>query len=215
MSDSSNTTTNIMDLPTDPANGGSVNNMNNINLNASEQIPQSNMQNMNSNANTNSNSINLDQTTINQIVNGLQQASATGATQLPSRDIPMTTSNLTHDMSIQPNFIPPVPQSQQQGNVDYISNYQQAGDIMNEYNSNLGRSNSLDDMYNEIQVPILLAVLYFLFQLPFFRKFLFSYFPVLFSKDGNLNINGYIFMSSLFGIFYYLLNKVNTHFGKF
>jgi hypothetical protein len=208
MSDSSNTTTSIMDLPTDPANGGSVNNINNINLNASEQIPQSNMQN-------NTASINLDQTTINQIVNGLQQASATGATQLPSRDIPMTTSNLTHDMSIQPNFIPPVPQSQQQGNGDYISNYQQAGDIMNEYNSNLERSNSLDDMYNEIQVPILLAVLYFLFQLPFFRKFLFSYFPVLFSKDGNLNINGYIFMSSLFGIFYYLLNKLNTHFGKF
>jgi len=213
MSDSSNTTTNIMDLPTDPANGGSVNNMNNINLNASEQIPQSNMQNMNSNANANS--INLDQTTINQIVNGLQQASATGATQLPSRDIPMTTNNLTHDASIQPNFIPHVPQNHQQGNGDYISNYQQAGDIMNEYNSNLERSNSLDDMYNEIQVPILLAVLYFLFQLPFFRKFLFSYFPVLFSKDGNLNINGYIFMSSLFGIFYYLLNKVNTHFGKF
>jgi hypothetical protein len=208
MSDSSNTTTSIMDLPTDPANGGSVNNINNINLNASEQIPQSNMQN-------NTASINLDQTTINQIVNGLQQASATGATQLPSRDIPMTTSNLTHDMSIQPNFIPPVPQSQGQGQNDYISNYQQAGDIMNEYNSKLERSNSLDDMYNEIQVPILLAVLYFLFQLPFFRKFLFSYFPVLFSKDGNLNLNGFIFMSSLFGIFYYLLNKLNTHFGKF
>jgi hypothetical protein len=208
MSDSSNTTTSIMDLPTDPANGGSVNNINNINLNASEQIPQSNMQN-------NTASINLDQSTINQIVNGLQQASATGATQLPSRDIPMTTSNLTHDMSIQPNFIPPVPQSQGQGQNDYISNYQQAGDIMNEYNSKLERSNSLDDMYNEIQVPILLAVLYFLFQLPFFRKFLFSYFPVLFSKDGNLNLNGFIFMSSLFGIFYYLLNKLNTHFGKF
>jgi len=208
MSDSANTTTSIMDLPTDPANGGSVNNINNINLNASEQMPQSNMQ-------SNTASINLDQTTINQIVNGLQQASATGVTQLPSRDIPMTTSNLTHDMSIQPNYIPPVHPTQQQGNSDYISNYQQAGDIMNEYNSKLESSNSLDDMYNEIQVPILLAVLYFLFQLPFFRKFLFSYFPVLFSKDGNLNINGYIFMSSLFGIFYYLLNKVNTHFGKF
>ena len=207
MSDS----TSIMDLPTDPANGGNMNN--NINLNASEQMPQSNMQNMNSNANASS--ISLDQTTINQIVNGLQQASATGATQLPSRDIPMTTSNLTHDMSIQPNFIPPVPQNKMHGEGDYINNYQQAGDIMNEYNSNIDRSSSLDDMYNEIQVPILLAVLYFLFQLPFFRKFLFSYFPVLFSKDGNLNINGYIFMSSLFGIFYYLLNKVNTHFGKF
>ena len=206
MSDSSNTTTNIMDLPTDPANGGSMNN-NNINLNASEQIPQSNMQN--------STSINLDQTTINQIVNGLQQASATGATQLPSRDIPMTTNNLTHDASIQPNFIPPVPQTHQQGNGDYISNYQQAGDIMNDYNSNLERSNSLDDMYNEIQAPLLLAVLYFLFQLPFFRKFLFSYFPILFSNDGNLNINGFLFTSALFGLLFYLTNKVSTHFGAF
>jgi hypothetical protein len=205
MSDSANTTTSIMDLPTDPANGGNMNN--NINLTASENLSQPNIQNTTS-------SINLDQNTINQIVNGLQQASVTGATQLQSRDIPMTTNNLTHDVSIQPNFIPPVPQSQQ-GNGDYISNYQQTSDIMNEYNSSIERSNSLDDMYNEIQVPILLAVLYFLFQLPFFRKFLFSYFPVLFSKDGNLNINGYIFMSCLFGLLYYLLNKINTHFGKF
>jgi hypothetical protein len=212
MSDPVNTTTSIMDLPTDPANGGSMNN--NINLSASESLPQTNnMQNMQNMQNANSASINLDQNTINQIVNGLQQASVTGATQLPSRDIPMTTSNLTHDISIQPNFIPPLPQNQNQN--DYINNYQQTGDIINEYNSNLERSNSLDDMYNEIQVPILLAVLYFLFQLPFFRKFLFSYFPILFSKDGNLNINGYIFMSSLFGILYYLLNKVNNHFGKF
>jgi hypothetical protein len=204
MSDSVNTTTSIMDLPTDPANGGSMNN--NINLNASETLQQSNMKN-------NSSSINLDQSTINQIVNGLQQASITGATQLPSRDIPMTTNNLTNDMSVQPNFIPPL--SQNQGQNDYINNYQETNDIINDYNSNIERSNSLDDMYNEIQVPIMLAVLYFLFQLPFFRKFLFSYFPVLFSKDGNLNINGYIFMSSLFGILYYFLNKINTHFGKF
>jgi len=206
MNDSVNTTTSIIDLPTDPANGGNMNN--NINLIASEKIPQVNMPGNNTN-----NSINLDQNTINQIVNGLQQASVTGATQLPSRDIPMTTSNLTHDISIQPNFIPPLPQEQSKN--DYINNYQETNDIINDYNSNLERSNSLDEMYNEIQVPILLAVLYFLFQLPFFRKFLFSYFPNLFSKDGNLNINGYIFMSALFGILYYLLNKINTHFGKF
>jgi hypothetical protein len=126
MSDSVNTTTSIMDLPTDPANGGSMNN--NINLNASETLQQSNMKN-------NSSSINLDQSTINQIVNGLQQASVTGATQLPSRDIPMNTNNLTNDMSIQPNFIPPVPQHQSQN--DYISNYQQTTDIINDYNSNI------------------------------------------------------------------------------
>jgi hypothetical protein len=199
-------TTSIFDLPTDPANGG---NMNNITLNANEMrnnIPgeaQNNTMN-------NQSAISLDQTTINQIVNGLQQASVTGATQLPSRDIPMTTSNLTHDVNVQPNYIPP-PQS----NNDYVKNYEEASDIINEYNDNIERNDTLDDMYNEIQVPLLLAVLYFLFQLPFFRKFLFSYLPVLFSNDGNLNLNGYIFMSALFGIFYYLINKLNIHFGKF
>lgn len=217
----SDTTTSIFDLPTDPSGG---NERQSVVQNTMQQGMQPGMQQgmqpgiqpgmqneIPNTMNNNASSITLDQTTINQIVNGLQQASATGATQLPSRDIPMTTSNLTHDVNIQPNYIPPPPQH----SADYINNYEQAGDIINDYNANIERSNALDDMYSEIQVPLLLAVLYFLFQLPFFRKFLFSYLPVLFSKDGNLNLNGYIFMSCLFGIFYYLLNKINTHFGKF
>jgi len=202
----SESTTSILDLPTNPANGGNISN--NISMTASEAntvVQQNNM-------NTNTNSVSLDQTTINQIVNGLQHASVSGATQLPSRDIPMNTSSLTHDVNITPNFIPPVPV---QNRNDYIQNYQESSEIINDYNYSLENNNRLDDLYNEIQVPILLAVLYFLFQLPVFRKYLFSYFPVLFSKDGNLNINGYLFMSSLFGILYYLLNKINTHFGKF
>jgi hypothetical protein len=153
----------------------------------------------------------LDQTTISQIVNGLQQASLSGATQLPSRDIPMNTSGHNIDPNIQPNYVPQPPEN----NSDYIKNYEQTNDMINDYNKNYQRQNSLDDMYNEIQTPLLLAVLYFLFQLPFFRKFLFSYFPILFSNDGNLNINGFLFTSVLFGILFYLLNKITTHFGAF
>ena len=214
----SESTTNIMDLPTNPANGGNISN--NISLSASESInPGQNVVMQQSNGPNapnapNSNSVSLDQSTISQIVNGLQQASATGATQLPSRDIPMNTNSLTHDVNIQPNYIPPV-NKEVRFQEDYIKNYEEASDIINNYNYNMENNNRLDDMYNEIQVPILLAVMYFLFQLPVFRKYLFSYFPILFSKDGNLNINGYLFMSSLFGILYYLLNKVNNHFGKF
>jgi len=207
----SESSTSILDLPTNPANGGNISN--NISLSASEAFNTGqNTVVQQSNMNANTNAVSLDQTTINQIVNGLQQASATGATQLPSRDIPMNTSNLTHDVNIQPNFIPPPPPQQRE---DYIQNYQESSEIINDYNYNVENSSRLDDLYNEIQVPILLAVLYFLFQLPVFRKNLFTYFPILFSKDGNLNINGYLFMSALFGILYYLLNKINMHFGKF
>jgi len=199
MSDS----TNIFDLPTDPVGGGS----NNISLNASENVV---VQGQDGQAQGQGQGLTLDQTTITQIVNGLQQASLTGATQLPSRDIPMTTSGHSTDPQIQPNYVPPP-----QNNIDYIKNYEQTSDMINDYNKNQKHQNSLDDMYNEIQTPLLLAVLYFLFQLPFFRKFLFRYLPALFSSDGNLNINGFLFTSVLFGLLYYFFHKVTNHFGSF
>jgi len=194
-------TTSILDLPTDPVGGGSISN--NISIKSSENsIPSQGYV-------SESSGLSLDQTTINQIVNSLQQASLTGVTQLPSRDIPMNTTGHSNDPQIQPNFIPP------QNNVDYIKNYEQTSDMIDSYNRNTQRQNTLDDTYNEIQTPLLLAVLYFLFQLPFVRKFLYSYFPVLFSKDGNLNINGFLFNSILFGLLFYLLNKITLYFGAF
>ena len=191
-------TTSILDLPTDPAGG---NNNANVNIQASEMSKQA------------PTSMTLDQMTINQIVSGLQQASSTGATQLPSRDIAMTTNNIMQDPHVQPNYIPPPPQMQSQSQMlDYTQANEGPDDIVDNYNSNKKYSESLDDMYSEIQTPLLIAALYFLFQLPFFRKYLLSYFPILFSMDGNLNINGYLFMSALFGILFYLLNKITVHF---
>jgi hypothetical protein len=208
MSDS----TSIMDLPTDPVGGG------NITLNASENVvqkyiqqPQQQQQGQGQGQGQGqAPNFSLDQTTINQIVNGLQQATASGATQLPSRDIPMNTTGHSNDAQVQPNYVP-LPERQ----MDYIKDYEQTNDTIDNYNKSMNRNNSLDDMYNEIQTPILLAVLYFLFQLPFFRRFLFSYFPILFSNDGNLNINGFLFSSTLFGLLFYFLNKVTNHFGAF
>ena len=196
MSDS----TSILDLPTDPVGGGNISN--NIAMSATENVAQQSGQP--------SAGLSLDQSTISLIVNGLQQASISGATLLPSRDIPMTTTGHSNDPQIQPNYVP-----QPQNPVDYIKNYETNEDMINNYNRNAENNNSLDEMYSEIQTPLLLAVLYFLFQLPFFRKNLFTYFPILFSVDGNLNINGFLFTSVLFGLLFYMLNKITTHFGKF
>ena len=193
-------TSNIFDLPTDPAGGG-----NNIKISATESGNSASQNQIQQGH------VTLDQTTINQIVSGLQQASVTGATQLPSRDIPQNTTTITQDPQIQPNYIPPPKPDQ----MDYINNAEQPEDMINNYNMNTLRNSSLDEMYNEVQTPLLLGVLFFLFQLPFFKKMLFSYFPVLFSNDGNLNINGFLFTSVLFGLMFYLCNKITTHFNTF
>lgn len=194
MSDS----TSILDLPTDPVGGGSIGG--NISLTAQETISQPQHQ---------PSGMSLDQTTINQIVNSLQQATIAGATQLPSRDIPMNTTGLSADPQVMPNYVPPPQQA------DYIRNQEQTIDMINNYNNRKHTSNSLDDMYNEIQTPLLLAVLYFLFQLPFFKRFLFKYIPFLFSNDGNYNINGFLLTSILFGMLFHLLMKTTSYFGAF
>lgn len=190
--------TSLSDLPSDPSKA-------NIQLTMSEPPPQQAMQQPLGPPQGTQQGISLDQTTINQIVRDIQQASMSGATMLPSRDIPMVPSNVTNDAFIQPNFIPPGLSK------NYINEDETAQEILQRYGREKSHSDSLDEMYSEIQTPLLLAALYFLFQLPFFRKFLMNYFPVFFSLDGNLNIKGFLFMSLLFGFCYHFFNKMQNY----
>lgn len=187
-------TTSIDDLPTDSSHGGSIGG--NVSLTISETT----------NHNETNKNMTLDEKTISQIVNGLHQASLSGATTLPSRDIPITTEQLTNDQQIQPNYIPQ-PQTSHYIDSDL--------DNINQYYTNETRKNSLDEIYDELQTPLLLAVLYFLFQLPFFKKIIFKYLPFLCHSDGNYNFNGLIFVCGLFGLIYYTLHKTVKHFSKF
>jgi len=202
----SSDSTSINDLPTDPVGGGTIGggingggiNGGGISLQVNESIPQQIPK------------MSLDQQTISQIVSGLQQASVTGATQLPSRDIPQTIENITHDPQIQPTYIPQTEQK------DYIHEYEESNeDIIASYNKNLKNNDSLDELYEEIQTPLFISLLYFLFQLPIFKKYLYKFFPALFSGDGNINIYGLLFMSALFGMLFYLLSKIMTSYNKF
>jgi hypothetical protein len=198
MSDS----TSILELPTEPAGGGNPTmNQNNISLVATELAS----------FNQPPSSLTLDQSVISQIVSGIQQASTTGVTQLPSRDIPRSTDSITRDPQVQANYIP----SPQEKKIDYIPNNDEMKSMVDQYNREKNKHDSLDEIYMEIQGPLLLAVLYFLFQLPIFRKGIIGYFPILFSKDGNYNIHGFIFMSVLFALLYYLLTKISFYVTSF
>lgn len=200
-------TTSINDLPTDPAGGGSIGG--NVSLVANEtnyKIPQTPQYNAQMLGQQPSGGMSLDQTTISQIVNGLQQASIAGATSLPSRDIPQSTQSIVNDPAIQANYVPPPQPSQK----DYIKDDDNTYTYKEE-----NINNSLDAVYDEIQAPLLLSVLYFFFQLPIMRKLIFKYVPFLCNVDGNYNFNGLVFTSALFGFVYYFLTKSMSHFNKF
>ena len=204
--------TSIFDLPVDPVGGG-----NNIVMSASEKmnttyvpdIPSASdgMSNQGSGAGPSQGSgagPGLDQTTINSIVSGLQQASSTGATMLPSRDIPREQEYIVRDQQIQPNYIPSASKQ------DYIQQTEENDEIISSQQQKEMNKNTIDSMYDELQTPLLLCVLFFLFQLPFFKKYLFIYVPALFLNDGNYNLYGYVFMSILFSLVYYIFSKTDA-----
>jgi hypothetical protein len=169
--------TNLNDLPSNPINGGNI------------QIQMQDVGSQKFNQ-----SVSLDQASISQIVNGLQQASLSGATRLPSRDIPMTSNHLVSDKEAMPNYIPK----------DTDNKY-----IEDDYDIPITQtSNNLNKIYSELQFPLLLGILYFIFQMPVFKNTLFQYFTFLFLPDGNYNINGLTFLSIMFALTYYVLANI-------
>ena len=189
-------TTSINDLPINPSGGGDIHMM------VSEKTQQPPQSQSPQSAYQTGDHMKLDQTTINQIVSGLQAASVAGITQLPSRDIPRSVEPLTQDPHVQPNYISPPIQK------DYIKESETAEEMINNHSRREEKDKQSEQLYDELQTPALLSVLYFLFQLPILRKLLFQYIPVLFSNDGNININGLGFMSILFGTCYYLITTI-------
>lgn len=144
----------------------------------------------------------------NELIAGLQNASQQGQTELPDRNIPQQTTNLTTDETIQPNYIPESKENK------YVENEITNEDVIN-YNKNLeSQSNNFDNIYQELQLPILIAILYFLFQLPIIQKYLYKIIPGLFKSDGNPNIFGYILNSLLFSVIFYALLKGLDYFSS-
>ena len=155
-----------------------------------------------------SNSPELSQQSINRIVRGIQSAAGTGMTELPSKHIPMETNHVTQDQQVKPNYIPPAQ------NENYIEEENIEAAIA-ENNSRQKGTDRLDQMYEEIQLPILIMLLFFIFQLPFVQMKLKSFLPSLFMNDGNPTLSGYAFKTVLFGLGFYGLQKASIYLSEY
>lgn len=136
----------------------------------------------------------------------LKDAAESGATVLPSRDIPQNTLPIQHDETTKPNFVP-------NKSNDYIGDILDREQIIHDNTKKQNQSDNLDYIYQQIQLPLLVALIYFLFQLPSVRKHLLTFLPSLFNKDGNPTLYGYVFNSIMFGSLYCLLTKGITYFS--
>ena len=172
---------------------------------------------------SNSSSSQLDTSIINKLVSDIQMASAHGATRLRSADIPMDPIGLVADPNVQQHYIPPpvshqgnnqappYPQHQQtmhNGYGDYIEEDDNMDDIITRMKRKTSYNNQIDYYLDELQMPLIVAIMFFIFQLPFVKKLLYENFSFLYYSDGNMNMNGYVIVSFLFGVIYYVLCKI-------
>ena len=146
---------------------------------------------------------------MNELVSGVQRASMTGMTALPSRDIPRDTSGMMQDAQVQPTYVP-----QPQRHVDYIQDHETSSTlerVMHQNTRGSNRADTLETFYEEVQSPLMLAILFFAFQLPAVKRYMFRYLPsALFNADGNANLTGLIATSVMFGMSFYTLQKGMT-----
>jgi hypothetical protein len=128
--------------------------------------------------------------------------------RLPSRNIPQDTVQYSNDDQVQPNYIP-------KHNVerDYVKDqYDMTEQNLKEYEQKKLQLSYWDRVFTDFQTPIFIAVLFFFFQLPIINTIIFKRFSFLslYNADGNFNMIGLIFKSTLFGSLYYMVSKFTT-----
>jgi len=136
----------------------------------------------------------VDKDNIHELVSGLQQVSKTGITQLSSRDISMSTENHTQDLESIPTHVPQqyYQQRQEEAYDSHDDDYMLP----------------VKTFYDEFQMPLFISVLYFVFQLPFYKKYVLLLFPAFAAPDKSFNLFGYLFSSFLFSFIFFLINKL-------
>uniref|UniRef100_A0A6C0HCL8 Uncharacterized protein n=1 Tax=viral metagenome TaxID=1070528 RepID=A0A6C0HCL8_9ZZZZ len=133
--------------------------------------------------------------------------------RLPSRDIPLDTTNYQNDEEIQANYIPKPKITK-----DYLKDYEETSEKrIREHEEKKYRENKLDTILTDIQTPILIAFLFFFFQLPIINTFIFKRFSFmnLYNEDGNFNFSGLVFKSIFFGSVFYSIQKAMTFISEF
>jgi len=119
---------------------------------------------------------------------------------LPPKDIPLDTSGF-RDEAAKPNYVPPVNPRRE----DYVRDQEEKIRETRQTEEVKKSVNRKFDLLVEMQMPIIVAVLFWIFQIETINRLMARYlkFAGLFGEDGNLNIWGILAKSAAFGSAYY------------
>lgn len=125
--------------------------------------------------------------------------------KLPSRDIPRNTDDYMQDIETTANYIPAPKLTS-----DYIRDFQEDDEVViKTHKVKKHRERLMDTLLTEIQIPIFIGILFFVFQMPLIDALIFKRFTFMriYNEDGNFNFYGLFIKSILFGLSYYTLTR--------
>lgn len=99
---------------------------------------------------------------------------------------------------------------------DYLRDYEdKLAKLSAEHQREKHQESLITSVYDEMQIPILIGLMFFLFQMPIVNSLMYKYlaFLKLYNEDGNLNLYGLVFKSVAFGLFYFSFIRVTTYFA--
>jgi len=143
----------------------------------------------------------IDNDTARELVSNLQEAAKEGATELPVRDVPQQPTQ-TIDPRVQQGYeVAP----QQVDRRDYIQDYERRQEMQRRMDMERKPDTQMESMFDNLQFPIIVAVLFFLFTMPIVDKKLLSFAPSIFTNPtvGSM-IKGVAFAASLYGVLHFM-----------
>lgn len=146
--------------------------------------------------------VHTQQEQVSSLVSGIQKAAAAGITGLPSRDIPKNENIVTSDPNIKSDWI-----DDKQKVADYIKTEETQNQVLEAHKNNIEKTNDMNNILSHAQIPIMVALLYCIFQTPIIKNSMTEYLGFLYKKDGHLKNIGYVVTSSLFGFLYFIMIK--------
>ena len=125
--------------------------------------------------------------------------------RLPAHDIPTVQTNYQQDESVQPNYIP-----KPKIDLDFVKQYEELTERkIQQHETGKRRTSLADAILTNLQTPVLVALLFFIFQLPIFNTMIYKRlaFLSIHDADGNINMGGIAVKSLLFGSAFYSLSQ--------
>lgn len=125
---------------------------------------------------------------------------------LPPRDMPMDTTQYTNDEQIQANYIPPIPPEKVNTTNEFMRKYEEEKyKEIQTHQEKKHKKSKKKEIIEQSQIPIFVAVLFFLFNMPLVNSMIFKRLAFLniYDSDGHFNTYGLFLKSASFGLMYY------------